>query len=75
MSQIKQKRTAANIYSIGAYLIKCLKNYGIKHVFGIPGDYVLDFYDMLDKSTIKLVGTAKEDGQVLRVTPTPGLME
>ena len=51
-----------NKLSIGQYLIKRLKDYGIGHVFGIPGDYVLDFYDMLDKSTIKLVGTAKEDG-------------
>ncbi|MGR3317941.1 MAG: alpha-keto acid decarboxylase family protein [Candidatus Anammoxibacter sp.] len=62
MSQINKKRITTNKFSIGAYLIKRLKDYGIRHVFGIPGDYVLDFYDMLDKSTIKLVGTAKEDG-------------
>ncbi|MGR3219832.1 MAG: alpha-keto acid decarboxylase family protein [Candidatus Anammoxibacter sp.] len=56
------KRRTINKLSIGAYLINRLKDYGVKHIFGIPGDYVLDFYDMLDKSTIKLVGTAKEDG-------------
>ncbi len=30
--------------SIGEYLIRRLQDYGIRHVFGIPGDYVLTFY-------------------------------
>ena len=62
MAQKKTLRTLENKLCIGEYLIKRLKDYGIRHVFGIPGDYVLDFYDMLYRSSIKMVGTAKEDG-------------
>ncbi len=35
--------------SIGEYLIRRLQDYGIRHVFGIPGDYVLGFYTMLER--------------------------
>jgi indolepyruvate decarboxylase len=31
--------------SIGEYLIQRLHGLGVRHVFGIPGDYVLGFYD------------------------------
>ncbi len=47
--------------SIGDYLIRRLQDYGIGHVFGIPGDYVLQFYAMLDRSPIEVVTTTRED--------------
>lgn len=47
--------------SIGQYLIRRLQDYGIGHVFGIPGDYVLGFYSLLEKSPIQLVGCTRED--------------
>ena len=47
--------------SIGEYLIRRLQDYGIGHVFGIPGDYVLQFYSMLDHSPIEVVTTTRED--------------
>ncbi len=47
--------------SIGEYLIRRLQDYGIRHVFGIPGDYVLAFYSMLDQSPIQVVGCCRED--------------
>jgi indolepyruvate decarboxylase len=47
--------------SIGEYLIQRLQDYGIGHVFGIPGDYVLQFYSMLDRSPIQVVTTTRED--------------
>jgi len=47
--------------SIGEYLIRRLQDYGIGHVFGIPGDYVLGFYSMLDRSPIEVVTTTRED--------------
>ncbi len=47
--------------SIGDYLIRRLQDYGIGHVFGIPGDYVLQFYSMLDRSPIEVVTTTRED--------------
>ncbi len=47
--------------SIGKYLIRRLQDYGIGTVFGIPGDYVLSFYSMLEKSPINVVGCTRED--------------
>ncbi|MEX0979373.1 MAG: thiamine pyrophosphate-binding protein [Pirellulales bacterium] len=47
--------------SIGEYLIRRLQDYGIGHVFGIPGDYILQFYSMLDRSPIQVVTTTRED--------------
>ncbi len=47
--------------SIGEYLIRRLQDYGIGHVFGIPGDYILQFYTMLEKSPLEVVTTTRED--------------
>jgi indolepyruvate decarboxylase len=47
--------------SIGGYLIRRLQDYGIGHVFGIPGDYVLSFYTMLEQSPLVTVGCTRED--------------
>jgi len=47
--------------SIGAYLLKRLQDYGIGHVFGIPGDYVLSFYSMLEESPVSAIGCTRED--------------
>src|SRR5437868_473212 len=48
--------------SIGQYLIDRLYAYGVRHIFGIPGDYVLGFYDQLQRSKIKIVTTCDEQG-------------
>src|SRR5688500_13825441 len=45
---------------IGEYLIQRLHAHGVRHVFGIPGDYVLGFYDQLLKSEIKTIVTCDE---------------
>jgi len=47
--------------SIGQYLIRRMQDYGLKHVFGIPGDYILTFYGQLEKSPIDVVGCTRED--------------
>jgi indolepyruvate decarboxylase len=47
--------------SIGDYLLRRLQDYGIRHVFGIPGDYVLAFYTMLEQSPIEAIGCTRED--------------
>lgn len=47
--------------SIGQYLIRRLQEYGIRDVFGIPGDYILSFYGQLEKSPINVVGCTRED--------------
>src|SRR5262245_43435926 len=53
-------RPAAGL-SIGQYLIRRLQDYGLKHAFGVPGDYILTFYGMLEKSPIDVVGCTRED--------------
>ena len=50
------------VTTIGQYLIDRLVELGVGHVFGIPGDYVLGLYKMLESSPIELVGTTREDG-------------
>src|SRR6195256_6418005 len=48
---------------IGEYLIEQLHAHGVRHVFGIPGDYVLGFYDQLSKSKlVRVVNTCDEQG-------------
>src|SRR5688572_15578814 len=51
-----------NGLSIGEYLIQRLQDNGVRHVFGIPGDYVLGFYDQLLKSKLKIITTCDEQG-------------
>jgi indolepyruvate decarboxylase len=51
----------AGTMSIGEYLIERLYGLGIRHVFGVPGDYVLHFYEMLHNSKIKIINTTRED--------------
>jgi indolepyruvate decarboxylase len=48
--------------SIGEYLIDRLYAHGVRHVFGIPGDYVLGFYDQLLHSKLRIVNTCDEQG-------------
>lgn len=47
--------------SIGEYLLQQLHHAGVTHMFGVPGDYVLRFYDQLVHSPIQHVGTTRED--------------
>jgi TPP-dependent 2-oxoacid decarboxylase len=48
--------------SIGDYLIAQLRDHGVSHVFGIPGDYILSFYSKLAASSIKVINTCDEQG-------------
>ncbi len=48
--------------TVGSYLVQRLEEAGLRHVFGIPGDYVLRFYDLLEASRLKVVGTCAEAG-------------
>ena len=47
--------------TIGQYLIERLGALGVEHIFGIPGDYILTLYKLIDESPIKLVGMTRED--------------
>ena len=56
---LDQMKTAP---SIGQYLIQQLYARGVRHVFGIPGDYVLGFYGQLAKSKLRVINTCDEQG-------------
>jgi indolepyruvate decarboxylase len=48
--------------TVGNYLIRRLEELGVAHVFGVPGDYVLRFYDQMVASKLTVVGTCTEIG-------------
>ena len=47
--------------TIGKYLLDRLYELGLRHMFGIPGDYVLSLYQLLEESPIQTIGTTRED--------------
>ncbi len=52
-----------NIFSkttVGEYLIKRLEEIGLKHIFGVVGDYSLEIFHLLEKSSIKIINTCNE---------------
>ena len=55
-----QTGNARKLPSIGEYLIERLQESGVRHVFGVPGDFVLRFYGMLQDSPVEVIGTTNE---------------
>ncbi|MDA8230067.1 MAG: thiamine pyrophosphate-binding protein [Magnetospirillum sp.] len=47
---------------IADYLIGKLSQAGVRHVFGVPGDYVLGFFSRLNEGPLQIVGTCDEQG-------------
>lgn len=47
-------------YTISAYLLQRLKELRVDHLFGVPGDYVLDFLDQVIESPVEWIGTCNE---------------
>jgi indolepyruvate decarboxylase len=47
--------------SLGKYLLEQLGKRGVQHIFGVPGDYVLRFYDLIVHSPLQHIGTTRED--------------
>lgn len=50
------------VATISTYLINRLQQMGLKHVFGIQGDYVLNFYSKLAASSLEIINTCDEQG-------------
>ena len=46
--------------TVAEYLLIRLKEIGVDHLFGVPGDFVLGFFNQLMKSPIQYVGTCNE---------------
>jgi len=51
-----------NDLTIGDYLISRIQALGVEHVFGVPGDYALSFYELLQKRGMRIVNTCDEQG-------------
>lgn len=47
--------------TIGSAVLDRLHRLGVRHIFGIPGDYVLSLYQLIEASPIKHIGTTRED--------------
>lgn len=47
--------------TVGEYLLNSLEARGVKHIFGIPGDYVLRFDQLIEQHTIKFINTTREN--------------
>jgi TPP-dependent 2-oxoacid decarboxylase len=58
--RIGERSTTAK-RTIGSALLDRLYGLGLRHIFGIPGDYVLDLYQLIEESPIQHVGTTRED--------------
>src|SRR5919199_3106370 len=55
MSEIQQ--------TIGTYLIQRIYDHGVHYIFGVPGDFVLGFYQQLnDSNKLKIINTCDEQG-------------
>ena len=49
--------------NVGSYLIQRLYDHGVRHIFGVPGDFVLGFYQQLMQSNkLKTINTCDEQG-------------
>ena len=46
--------------TVGRYLVKRLEQLGVRHIFGVPGDYTLTLFDRLEESRIKVIGNCNE---------------
>ena len=49
--------------SVAEFLMERLENAGIKHVFGLPGDYIIQYFvKLLDSKKLKLITCPDESG-------------
>ncbi|MGD1045155.1 MAG: thiamine pyrophosphate-binding protein [Bacteroidota bacterium] len=46
--------------TVAEYLLTRLKEIGVDHLFGVPGDFVLGFFNQVLKSDVKYIGTCNE---------------
>jgi indolepyruvate decarboxylase len=50
------------VHTVSSYLIDRLHACGVRHVFGVPGDYVLGFFHEMEGSNLRSVNTCDEQG-------------
>lgn len=47
--------------SIGEYLIEALRGYGVDHIFGVPGDFILGLHVIGDQRGMRMVNCTREE--------------
>ncbi len=56
-----ERRPADSVYTVGDYLLDRLAELGVTEIFGVPGDYNLEFLDhIVAHRSIRWVGSANE---------------
>lgn len=75
-----QDRTGEPTINAAELLVRCLENEGVKYVFGVPGEEILDLLDALSRNqSIKFITTRHEQGAAFmadvygRLTTYPGV--
>jgi indolepyruvate decarboxylase len=49
--------------NVGGYLIQRLYDSGVRHMFGVPGDFVLGFYqELIQSNKLRVINTCDEQG-------------
>jgi len=48
--------------TVSRYIIQQLHAHGIRHIFGVPGDYALGFFHELEGSKLQVINTCDEQG-------------
>ena len=49
--------------NVGSYLIERLYDHDVRHIFGVPGDFVLGFYqELIQSNKLKVINTCDEQG-------------
>src|SRR5918912_3577247 len=49
--------------NVGGYLIQRLYDKGVRHMFGVPGDFVLGFYkELIQSNKLRVINTCDEQG-------------
>ncbi|MBD0359896.1 MAG: alpha-keto acid decarboxylase family protein, partial [Nitrososphaeraceae archaeon] len=49
--------------NVGSYLIQRLYDHDVRHIFGVPGDFVLGFYqELIQSNKLKVINTCDEQG-------------
>lgn len=56
-----QEKAGRPAQSVGGYLLDRLQSYGIQHIFGVPGDYVLRMDKLIEEHAIQFINTTREN--------------
>lgn len=56
-----QTKPPSKTLTLGDYLLDRLQSYGVEHIFGIPGDYILQFDKMIEDHPIHFINATREN--------------